>query len=138
MVGLGGNPPVTANGGSIGPTSSGKVSGASQACDHTCAVTTLSIAIPILLLFIIGILVFGLSHRRRELRKNRAKDQETQIATRKLGPESETSSVAEGFGDLRAVTNLEDSAETLRESEKPSGSWMSRNLASKTPGWWRL
>ena len=46
--------------------------------------------------------------------------------------------MAEGFGDLRAVTNLEDSAEALRESEKPSGSWMSRNSASGTPEGWKM
>ncbi|KAF6237834.1 hypothetical protein HO173_004035 [Letharia columbiana] len=137
MVALRGNPPITANVGSNEPTSGGKASRASQTCDHKCAVTTLSIAIPILSLFIIGILVFGLSHRRRKMRKNKAKDQETEIAIRKLGPESETSSVT-GFGDFPAVTNLEDGAEAVRVSEKPSSSWRPRELFSKTPGWWRM
>lgn len=134
MVGLGGDPPVASNGGSIDPASGGKASRATHTCDHSCVVTTVSIAIPILLLFFSGILIFGVLHRRREMKKNKAKDQETEISLRKLGPESETSSVTEGFGDRRAITN---GAEAV-ESEKPSGSWRPSNLALKTPGWWRM
>ena len=63
---------------------------------------------------------------------------EAEIAMRKLGPESETSSVAESFGGFRAVTNLEEGAEIARESDKPSGSWGFVKSASKTPGWWRM
>lgn len=85
-----------------------------------------------------GLLVLGLLHKRRQIRKIQAKDQETEIAMRKLGPESETSSVAGGFGDLRAVTNLEDGAEGVRGSENASGSWRPWDVASKTPGWWRM
>lgn len=72
------------------------------------------------------------------MRKNMAKDMETEIALRKLGPESETSSVTEGFGDLRAVMNLEDGTDAVKESEKPPGSWRPWNLALKTPGWWTM
>lgn len=72
------------------------------------------------------------------MRKNAATDQETGIAMRKPGPESETSSVAEGFGDLRAVTDLEDDAEAARDSEKPSRLWRPGDLALKTSGWWRM
>ncbi len=86
-----------------------------------------------------AVLVLGLLHKRRQIRKIQAKDQETEIAMRKLGPESETSSVAGGFGDLRAVTNLEDDgAEGARGSENASGSWRRWDVASKTPGWWRM
>ena len=72
------------------------------------------------------------------MRKNAAKDQETGIAMRKPGPESEASSVAEGFGDIRAVTNLEDDAEAARESENASRSWRPGDVALKTSGWWRM
>lgn len=68
--------------------------------------------------------------------KREAKDQETEIAMRKLGPESEASSVS--FGDLRAVTNLEDGADAARELEKHPGAWRPNVFASKTPGWWRM
>ena len=67
---------------------------------------------------------------RRELRRN-AKDQETEIAMRKLGSESESSSVVASYGDLHAVTNLEDAG-------KAAGSWRSETLAPNTPGWWRV
>ena len=60
---------------------------------------------------------------------SQSKEQETEIAMRKLGPESETSSVAESFGGFRAVTNLDDGAEVTR---------VPGNSASKTPGWWRM
>ena len=67
---------------------------------------------------------------------SQSKEQETGIAMRKLGPESETSSVAEGFGGLRAVTNVEDGAE---EATRESGTHsMPGTSASKTPGWWRM
>ena len=59
--------------------------------------------------------------------KNKAKDMEIGIAMDKLGPGSETSSVIDGFGDLHAVTNLEDSADAVKESEKPPGSWRPGN-----------
>lgn len=72
------------------------------------------------------------------MKKDEAKDQESEIAMRKLGPESETSSVTEGFGNFRAVTNLEDGAEVVRELEKPSKSWKPQALSLKTPGWWRM
>lgn len=68
--------------------------------------------------------------------KRKAKDQETEIAMRKLGRESEASSVS--FGDLRAVTNLEDGADAARELERPPGAWRPSSFASKTPGWWRM
>lgn len=70
------------------------------------------------------------------MRKDKAEDQETEIAMSKLGPESEASSVNEGFGDLRADTNLEDGADAVRELGRPSG--RTGYLASKTPGWWRV
>ena len=73
------------------------------------------------------------------MRKNEAKDQETAIAMRKLGPQSESSSVvAQGFGDLRAVTNLGDGADAVRESEKPSRSWRPRDWSLQSAGWWRM
>ena len=72
------------------------------------------------------------------MRKNKGNDQETEIAMKKFGPESETSSVTEGYGDLHAVTNLEDGTEAVRELEKPSRSWRPGNLALKTSGWWKM
>ena len=53
---------------------------------------------------------------------------------RKLGPESETSSVAESFGGFHAVTSLED--EGAEEVTKEFSSM--QNAVSKTPGWWRM
>ena len=53
---------------------------------------------------------------------------------RKLGTESETSSVTEGFGDFRAVTVLEDGVVI----ERPSRSWRPGKLGSKTSGWWKM
>ena len=137
MVGLGGNPPVAANGGSIDPTYGGQASKASQTCDHKCTVITLSVAIPILALLSISLLTFGLLQRRRAKRNHKSKDVETEIAMRKLGPESETSSVIEGFEDSRALTDLEDGAEVTRELEKPSRSLDPGKLTSKTIGWWK-
>ena len=74
------------------------------------------------------------------MRKIEAKDQETAIAMRKLGVESESESVvSQGFGDLRAVTNLDDGgADAVRESEKPSRSWRPRDWSLQTAGWWRM
>lgn len=72
------------------------------------------------------------------MRKNEAKDQETAIAMRKLGPESESSSVTQGFGDLRAVTHVDDGADAVRESEKPSRSWRPKDWSLQTAGWWRM
>ena len=72
------------------------------------------------------------------MRKIRAKDLETEIALRKLGPESDSASGTGGFGDLRAVTNLECGAQAVRASEKASGSWRPWGLAAKTPGWWKM
>ena len=63
---------------------------------------------------------------RREMRRN-AKDQETEIAMRK----NESSSVVESYGDLHAVTNLEDDA---RRPERGAGSWRSENSAPNTRG----
>lgn len=68
---------------------------------------------------------------RREMRRN-AKDQETEIAMRKLGSENESSSVVEIYGGLHAVTNLEDNA---RPPEKAAGPWRSDTSAPNTPGW---
>ena len=135
MVGLQGDPPTTANSSSINPTNS---SSASPTCGHDCTVIALSVAIPVLALFIIGILVFGLLHRRREMRRNEAKDQETAVAMRKLGPESESSSVTQGFGDFRAVANLDGGADAVRELEKPSRSWKPRDWSLQSAGWWRM
>lgn len=128
MVGAAGDPPINAD---RGNTNTNPNSG----CNHECLVITLSIAIPFLFLFIIGMLVFGLLYRRREMRKTEAKDQETAIAMRKLGPESESSSVIQGFG---AVTNLDDGADAVRESEKLSRSWRPRDWSLQSAGWWRM
>ena len=68
---------------------------------------------------------------RREMRRS-AKDQGTENAMRKLGPENESSSVVESYGDLHAVTNLEDNA---RGPEGAAGSWRSETSAPNTPGW---
>ena len=62
-------------------------------------------------------------------KESQSKEQETEIAMRKLGPESETSSVADSFGGFRTVTHLEDGAQVTR---------VHGNSASKTPGWWRM
>ncbi|KAM0806273.1 hypothetical protein BDR22DRAFT_883996 [Usnea florida] len=129
MVGLAGDPPATAH--NVDSTTRGNTS-KSPKCDHKCVVITLSIAIPLLLLFIAAIFAFRFLRMRREMRKN-AKDQETEIAMRKLGSESESSSVVESYGDLHAVTNLEDA----RRPEKAAGSWRSETVAANTPGWWR-
>lgn len=73
------------------------------------------------------------------MRRNEAKDQETAIAMRKVGPGSESSSVVtQGFGDLRAVTILDGSADAVRESEKPSRSWRPKDWSLQTAGWWRI
>lgn len=139
MVGLPADGPYTVNGGSNDPASSGNVSRASQTCDHKCTVITLSIAIPVVSLLLIGLLIFGLLQRRKENEKDQAKDQEREIAMKKLGPESESSSVIENFGDLRAVTNLEDGADAVKEElETHSRSWLPERLTSKTRGWWRM
>ena len=131
MVGLDGIPPTTANNGS-------QPYRGSDPCDHKCAVITLSVVTPILSLILVSLLLFGLRQRRREKSKNKSKDEEKEIAMRKLGPDSETSSMTEGFGDVPAVTNLEDGAEVVRELGKPSKSWRPGNMTSKTPGWWRM
>lgn len=127
MVGLSGNPPVEA---SIDPTTGG------QTC-HKCAVITLSITIPVLALLTISLVIVGLLQRQRAKRNQKSKDEETEIAMRKLGTDSETSSVTESFGDLRDVTNLENGAEVTRELEKPSRSLNPGRLISKTIGWWK-
>lgn len=133
MVGLSGNPPVEA---SIDPTSGGQASKPSQTCQK-CAVITLSITIPVLALLTISLVIVGLLQRQRAKRNQKSKDEETEIAMRKLGTDSETSSVTESFGDLRVVTNLEDGAEVTRELEKPSRSLDPGRLTSKTIGWWK-
>lgn len=132
MVGLGGNPPVETS------TSGGQSSKASQTCDHKCAVITLSITIPVLALLTISLVLFGLLQRRRAKRNQKSKDGETEIAMRKLGSDSETSSVTESFGNPHAVTNLEDDAEVTGELEKPSRSLDPGKLTSKTIGWWKI
>ena len=129
MVGLVSSYPITANGSRIDRTSSKEAF-----CDHKCAVVTLSVAIPVLSLLFIGILVFGLSQRRKEKRENKAKEEGDEIAMRKLGPESETSSLSDGFGDFRAVEN---GPEVERELPKPLRSWRPGTPGSKTVGWWR-
>lgn len=64
------------------------------------------------------------------MRRN-TKDQETELALRKLGSESESSSVVESYGDLHAVTNLEGNS---RRPEQDAGSGRSETLAPNTPG----
>ena len=63
--------------------------------------------------------------------KRDAKDQETEVAMRKLGSESESSSVAESYGGLHAVTDLEDD---VRRPERAAGLGRSETLAPNTPG----
>ena len=52
--------------------------------------------------------------------------------TKRPGSENESSSVVESYGDLHAVTNLEDNA---RRPAKAAGSWRSETSAPNTPGW---
>ena len=137
--GIGGSSPVTPNSGSIYSTSVVNTTGQAQSCDHQCTVITLSDTIPLLSLLIIGLVAFGLLQWRREIREKKVKDQETEIAMRKLAPESETSSVAEDLGVVHAVTTGEDEGQNdLREPEKAARSWRPKNFALKTTGWWKL
>ena len=147
MVALDGTPPppVAANNNSniIDPTTHAPTT--SQTCNHKCALLILAIAIPLLSLLPICTILFTLLYRRRQKMKKKESQQstelsETEIATRKLGPESETSSVAGSFGGgFGAVTDLEDGAEEEEEvTREKEGRSMPGTSASKTPGWWRM
>ena len=134
MVGLDDGYPITANGSSVDRPSSKQSS-----CDHKCTVITLSIAIPLLSLLLLGLLAFGLFQRRKAKRESKAKEAETELAMRKLRPESETSSIiSDGFGDFRPVTVLENGVEVEQwKLQRPGRSWRPGAMGSKTVGWWR-
>ena len=133
MVAVAGDFQVPANNGGS------RASTASQTCDHKCTVITLSVAIPLLSLFLVAFLLFALLQRRREKRADKSREDEKEIAMKKLGPESDVSSViTEGFGGFHAVTNLEDGAEIARDEERSRRSWRPRSLVLKTRGWWKM
>ena len=74
------------------------------------------------------------------MKQTKGQETETEIATtRKLGPESETSSVATSLGDFGAVADLHDGgAEEEVRGKSGRRSVLSGLSASKTPGWWRM